>query len=88
MTISVTCECGEEYRLSDDKAGKQFECRVCETRLRVPKPGRLDEAPHNHSDGEPDPETDEEVAPRRPKSKSDAAPGNLQSEDLGGMHSQ
>lgn len=73
MTISVTCECGEEYRLSDDKAGKQFECRVCETRLRVPKPGRLDEAPHNHSDGEPDPETDEEVAPRRPKSKSDAA---------------
>ena len=73
MTISVTCECGEEYRLSDDKAGKQFECRVCETRLRVPKPGRLDEAPLDHSDGEQVPVAVEVVAPRRPKSKNDAA---------------
>ena len=70
MTISVICECGEEYRLSDDKAGKQFECRVCETRLRVPKPGRLDEAPLHHSEEEHEPEVDEVEAPRRSKSKS------------------
>ena len=71
MTISVTCECGEEYQLSDDKSGKSFNCRVCETRLRVPKAGRLDEATFDSHDIESDPDAEEFAEPRRSKSKSE-----------------
>lgn len=38
MTISVTCACGKEYRLGDDKAGRRFDCRECGTEVRVPRP--------------------------------------------------
>jgi hypothetical protein len=38
MTISVTCACGKEYRLGDDKAGRRFDCRECRTEVRVPQP--------------------------------------------------
>lgn len=52
MTISVTCECGEEYRLSDDKAGKSFACRECQTRIRVPTPDRLESSSVESDDSE------------------------------------
>lgn len=35
--ILVSCpECGQEYKLSGDKAGKRVKCRECETRILVP----------------------------------------------------
>jgi len=36
MTILVTCDCGKNYRVSDDKAGRRFKCRECGTLLQVP----------------------------------------------------
>lgn len=52
MTISVTCACGKEYRLGDDKAGRQFDCRECGTLIRVPRAERSE--PEGTADGESD----------------------------------
>ncbi len=52
MTISVTCACGANYRVSVDKRGKQLKCRVCETLIRVPREVDQDVA-DIPSDGEP-----------------------------------
>jgi len=37
MTINIECgECGKEYQMSDDKAGRRFRCRGCNTVVHVP----------------------------------------------------
>lgn len=37
MTIEVSCtNCGEDFRMKDLAAGKEFKCRSCGTTLRVP----------------------------------------------------
>ena len=37
MTINVECgDCGTEYQLSDDKAGRKFRCRGCKAVVHVP----------------------------------------------------
>lgn len=71
MTISVTCECGEEYRLSDDKAGRSFQCRECQTRLRVPTPDQLESSSVENDDSEFG-DLEEFEPSRRVKSKKDA----------------
>ncbi|MEZ6194580.1 MAG: hypothetical protein R3F20_02465 [Planctomycetota bacterium] len=38
MAIEVACPgCEAEYRVSDDKAGRRFECKSCETVVEVPE---------------------------------------------------
>ena len=45
MSIQVRCgNCGADYEVSDDKAGKKFKCRSCDATVRVPlaeEPERL-----------------------------------------------
>ena len=37
MTIRAECqECGKQYQMSDDKAGRKFRCRECEAVVHVP----------------------------------------------------
>ena len=37
MTIRAECqECGEQYRMSDEKAGRKFRCRECDAVVYVP----------------------------------------------------
>jgi hypothetical protein len=72
MTIPVNCECGAEYRLSDDKAGKSFNCRECQTRIRVPRPNALESSSIDDHDSEFS-KLEEFESGRRTKSKSLAA---------------
>lgn len=45
MTIIVKCfECEKRYRCPDERAGKRFKCRECETILTIPEP---DEPPRS-----------------------------------------
>ena len=45
MSIEFPCsQCGKQYRVDDDKAGKKFRCRKCETMLQVPTIRSQDEA--------------------------------------------
>lgn len=45
MTIIVKCfECDKRYRCPDERAGKRFKCRECETILTIPEP---DEPPRS-----------------------------------------
>lgn len=45
MTIIVKCfECDKRYRCPDERAGKRFQCRECETILTIPEP---DEPPRS-----------------------------------------
>lgn len=38
MTITVECgNCGKAYEMADDKAGRKFRCRECETVIHVPE---------------------------------------------------
>src|SRR5712691_3845692 len=36
MSISVRCQCGKKYSVSDDKAGKRIRCRACDQVIEVP----------------------------------------------------
>jgi hypothetical protein len=37
MTIRAECsECGKQYQMSDDKAGRKFRCRACEAVVHIP----------------------------------------------------
>ena len=60
MPISVTCDCGKGYRVSDDKAGKRFKCRECGTLLEVPesKADISDETNRDDDDLEMEPEAE------------------------------
>ncbi len=40
--IRIACECGRNYKLRSENAGRSFRCRRCLTRLRVP--GRVGRA--------------------------------------------
>lgn len=74
MSIEVTCDCGKGYRLSDDKAGKQFKCRDCEALIRVPQA--------NEDDSEfsgTDEETQGESLPVRRRSKNASGTGKKKS---------
>lgn len=37
MTISVVCECGQAYELSERLAGKKAKCKACGQTLRIPE---------------------------------------------------
>lgn len=38
MTIEISCpQCGEEFRVRDEAAGKSFKCKVCGTTIRIPE---------------------------------------------------
>ncbi len=38
MAIEVSCSnCGEEFRVKDDAAGKSFKCKVCGTKISIPE---------------------------------------------------
>lgn len=42
MPISAKCaDCGKQYRLSDNAAGKSFSCKECGNKVRVPRPKPL-----------------------------------------------
>lgn len=36
MAISVSCDCGKQYKFSDDKAGKRFKCKACGELVTIP----------------------------------------------------
>lgn len=37
MTIEISCpQCGEEFRVRDEAAGKSFKCKLCGTTISVP----------------------------------------------------
>ncbi|VAX36414.1 hypothetical protein MNBD_PLANCTO02-463, partial [hydrothermal vent metagenome] len=39
MSIAVKCrECGKQYNVKDTAAGKSFDCRECDNKIRVPRP--------------------------------------------------
>jgi hypothetical protein len=46
MTISFHCEeCGQSYRVPDDKAGKKAKCKKCGTGMLVPAPPDVEQLP-------------------------------------------
>ena len=55
MSISVTCQCGKKYSVSDDKAGKRIRCRACNEIIEVPDDrwGDDDEVYEEDAAGEP-----------------------------------
>ena len=77
MAIEVSCSnCGEDFRVKDDAAGKSFKCKVCGTKVRIPEIDDEDAA-----DDFPPPrrrsrdENDGEDRPKRRKKKSSSAAG-------------
>lgn len=74
MSITVVCDCGREYSLSDDKAGRRFRCKDCDETLVVRKKQRkrrkarvADDWDDNEDDWDEDDDWNE---PRRPRSRS------------------
>ena len=52
MPISVECrDCGAEYRVGDDKAGKKLKCKSCGTFIPIFAPD-TDEFSDNYDDYE------------------------------------
>lgn len=44
MAIQFNCDsCGEAFRLRDDAAGKQFKCKACGAKIRVPEAASYEE---------------------------------------------
>jgi hypothetical protein len=41
VSIEVTCECGKQYRVRDDLAGRRVSCPACKTEIHVPLPPAL-----------------------------------------------
>ena len=37
MAIDIICSCGKRYAVLDEHAGKVMRCRVCQTKIRIPK---------------------------------------------------
>ncbi len=78
QVISVTCECGREYRLSEALAGKRIRCRQCDNVIEVPLPevvdleGIADKVRSVPAQSEPPrlrPPPDEDLAPPPPRRK-------------------
>jgi hypothetical protein len=38
MAITVVCDCGKEFKVKDELAGKKVKCPACQTVLTVPQP--------------------------------------------------
>ena len=67
MTIEISCSnCGEEFRVRDEAAGKSFKCKLCGTTVRVP----------DDEDEPEDDEDDEAMFDTRPKRKKKRASTN------------
>ncbi len=66
MTISFQCQkCGKNYKVSDDKAGKNVKCRQCDAPVRIPE---LEANDFSEEWEEPEPEY--EAPARRRKSSA------------------
>ena len=63
MSISVTCDCGKGYRVSEDKAGLRFKCRDCGTLLRVPDADGENSADETERDDDLEMEPDADYVP-------------------------
>jgi len=69
MTIELNCpECGEEYNIADENAGRRFKCKACDAVISVPGGGSgfLDDDRHDNDD---DPDVDDPFA--APKNRRD-----------------
>lgn len=94
MSISFVCECGAEYRVKDEFAGRQTKCRDCGRVLTIPSAGpvefKLPPLPPISSD-EPGPgedlpmfDTGDDFSRPRKSSKTSKSSGN--SDSLLGMN--
>jgi hypothetical protein len=45
MAITVSCECGKEFKVKDESAGKRIKCPACQTVLTVPDADAVTGAP-------------------------------------------
>lgn len=87
MSISVICDCGKGYRVPDHVAGKKMKCKSCGTAISVPREDDndfgLDEL---NLDAFPDQDVDNDLPPRRPKSKGNRKSAKHESDvSVGGL---
>ena len=67
MSISVRCNCGKKYSVSDDKAGKRIRCRDCGEIIEVPDDSLVELSEDDEADAD---EFDETPRPRIGASRS------------------